>query len=55
MFTNRSFHLLIVVALLIVTACSPQSEPSVLPTFTSTTEPTLAPTATSTIEPTATV
>jgi len=55
MFTNRSFHLLIVVALLIVTACSPQSEPPVLPTFTSTTEPTLAPTATSTIEPTAAV
>ncbi|MCI0555432.1 MAG: hypothetical protein L0287_31185 [Anaerolineae bacterium] len=55
MYTNHSFHLLIVVALLIVTACSPQSEPPVLPTFTSTIEPTLAPAATSTIEPTAAV
>ena len=48
MFTTRLFHLLIVVGLLVVSACAPQAE------TTPTTEPTVVPTATSTIVPTAT-
>ena len=58
MFTNRFLHLLIVVAVLIVTACSPQSEatvePTALPTFTSTAEPTPVSTITPTAIPQAT-
>ncbi len=46
----QTFYLWIVVALLMVTACSPQStptvEPTVLPTITSTPEPTPVPTST---------
>src|SRR5215207_4742838 len=48
MYTDRLLYLLIVIALLIVTACAPQAEP------TPTAEPTVVPMATSTIAPTAT-
>jgi len=48
MFNNRLFHLLIVVGLLVITACAPEAEP------TPTAEPTVVPTATSTSVPTAT-
>jgi len=43
MFTNRSFHLLTVIALLIITACASQTEP-VTPTMTSTVEISATPT-----------
>ena len=57
MFTNRSFYLLIVIALLVVTSCAPQVKPAstAAPTPASTYTATLAPTSTPTIEPTATV
>ena len=48
MIPNRLFHLLIVVGLLVVTACAPTAEP--MPTA----QPIVVPTATSTIVPTAT-
>lgn len=43
MFSNRSFHLLTVIALLIITACTSQTEP-VTPTITSTVEISATPT-----------
>lgn len=53
MFTNRLFHLLILVSLLVVTACAQQVEPAATAAPTDTA--TLAPTSTSTVEPTATI